>query len=65
MNWTDIIVGGLVGALVVTMFFGFLILREISRDNNYFHGMIDGTKIADQLMKISKMLEKERNGDRR
>lgn len=61
MNWTELIVGGLVGAFVVNMLWGFLLFREVSRDNNYFHGMMDGTKIADQLIKIANLLEKERN----
>ena len=61
MNWTQFIVGGLVGAFITNIFWGIQQMREISRDNNYFRGMMDGTKIADQLIKIAKLLEKERN----
>ena len=65
MNWIELIVGGLVGAFVVNIFWGIQQIREISRDTNYFRGLMDGSKIVDQLIKIAKLLEKERNGDRR
>ena len=59
MNWTEIIVGALVGAFVVTIFWGIQQMREIFRDTNYSRGLRDGLRIADPLMEIAKLLEKE------
>ena len=64
MNWTDLIVGGLIGAFVVNIFWGIQLIRDVSRDTNYFSGLMDGSKIADQLIKIAKLLEKEQERNR-